>query len=55
MACIAALHDDPNVDVLLLAEEYPRRAGIERKIRISPRSINGRASAGQSPLRCSRH
>ncbi|MBX9759591.1 MAG: acetate--CoA ligase family protein [Beijerinckiaceae bacterium] len=33
IACIEALHDDPNVDVLLLAEELPRHAGIERKIR----------------------
>ena len=33
MACVRALHDDPNVDLLLLAEELPRAAGIERKVR----------------------
>ncbi|MFN3889895.1 MAG: acetate--CoA ligase family protein [Beijerinckiaceae bacterium] len=33
IACVEALHDDPAVDVLLLAEEYPRRAGIERKVK----------------------
>jgi acyl-CoA synthetase (NDP forming) len=33
MACVTALHDDPTVDVLLLAEELPRAAGIERKVR----------------------
>jgi acetyltransferase len=32
MACIQALHDDPNVDGLLIAEELPRAEGIERKI-----------------------
>ncbi|MDP2355019.1 MAG: acetate--CoA ligase family protein [Beijerinckiaceae bacterium] len=32
MACIQALHDDPNVDALLIAEELPRAQGIERKI-----------------------
>ncbi len=32
MGCVEALHDDPNVDLLLLAEELPRAAGIERKI-----------------------
>ena len=32
MACVRALHDDPNVDLLLLAEELPRAAGIERKV-----------------------
>jgi acyl-CoA synthetase (NDP forming) len=33
MGCIGALHDDPNVDLLLLAEEMPRAAGIERKVK----------------------
>ena len=33
MGCVRALHDDPNVDLLLLAEEMPREAGIERKVR----------------------
>lgn len=33
IACVEALHDDPGVDVLLLAEEYPRRPGIERKVK----------------------
>ncbi len=33
IACIDALHADPAVDVLLLAEELPRAPGIERKIR----------------------
>ncbi len=33
MACVRALHDDPNVDLLLMAEEIPRAAGVERKIR----------------------
>ena len=33
LGCVRALHDDPNVDVLLLAEEMPREAGIERKVR----------------------
>ncbi len=32
MGCVRALHDDPNVDLLLLAEELPREAGIERKV-----------------------
>jgi len=32
MGCIQALHDDPNVDVLMIAEELPRAKGIERKI-----------------------
>ncbi len=32
MSCIQALHDDPNVDALLIAEELPRAEGIERKI-----------------------
>jgi acetate---CoA ligase (ADP-forming) len=32
MACIQALHDDPCVDALLIAEELPRAEGIERKI-----------------------
>jgi acyl-CoA synthetase (NDP forming) len=32
MACIQALHDDPNVDALVIAEELPRAQGIERKI-----------------------
>lgn len=32
MACIQALHDDPCVDGLLIAEELPRAEGIERKI-----------------------
>ena len=33
MACAQALHDDPNVDLVLFAEELPRAAGIERKVR----------------------
>lgn len=33
MGCVRALHDDPGIDLLLLAEELPREAGIERKIR----------------------
>ena len=33
MAGVRALHDDPNVDLLLMAEEIPRAAGVERKIR----------------------
>ena len=33
MGCVRALHDDPTVDLLLLAEELPRQAGIERKVR----------------------
>ena len=33
MGCVRALHDDPNVDLLLAAEELPREAGIERKVR----------------------
>lgn len=32
MGCVKALHDDPNVDLLLLAEELPRAAGLERKV-----------------------
>ena len=32
MACVRALHDDANVDVLLTAEELPRMAGIDRKV-----------------------
>lgn len=32
MACVQALHDDPGVDALLIAEELPRAEGIERKI-----------------------
>ena len=32
MGCVRALHDDPNVDLLLVAEELPRAAGIERKV-----------------------
>ncbi len=33
MACVRALHDDANVDLLLMAEELPRAAGIERKVK----------------------
>jgi acetyltransferase len=33
MGCIRALHDDPAVDLLLVAEELPRQAGIERKVK----------------------
>ena len=33
MGCVKALHDDPNVDLLLLADELPREAGIDRKVR----------------------
>lgn len=33
MGCVQALHDDPNVDLLLLSEELPREAGIDRKVR----------------------
>lgn len=33
IGCVKALHDDPNVDLVLLAEELPRDAGIERKMR----------------------
>lgn len=33
MGCVQALHDDPGVDAVLLAEELPREAGIERKVR----------------------
>lgn len=32
MACIQALHDDPDVDALVIAEELPRAEGIDRKI-----------------------
>ena len=32
LGCVQALHDDPGVDVVLLAEELPRAAGIERKL-----------------------
>ncbi len=32
MACIQALHDDPDVDALAIAEELPREQGIERKM-----------------------
>jgi acetyltransferase len=32
LGCVRALHDDPGVDMVLLAEELPRAAGIERKI-----------------------
>ncbi len=32
IGCVRALHDDPNVDVLLVAEELPREAGILRKV-----------------------
>ena len=33
MACVRALHDDETVDLLLMAEELPRAAGIERKVK----------------------
>lgn len=33
MACVEALHDDPGVDAVLIAEELPRAEGIDRKIR----------------------
>jgi len=33
VGCIDALHDDPAVDVVLLAEELPRAPGIERKVK----------------------
>ena len=33
IACVEALHDDPAVDVVLLAEEMPRAPGIERKVK----------------------
>ena len=32
LGCVRALHDDPGVDMVLLAEELPRAAGIERKV-----------------------
>jgi acyl-CoA synthetase (NDP forming) len=32
LAGVRALHDDPNVDAVLVAEELPRAAGIDRKI-----------------------
>ncbi|MDB5642290.1 MAG: acetyl-CoA synthetase, partial [Hyphomicrobiales bacterium] len=32
IASIRALHDDPGVDAVLIAEELPRDAGIERKV-----------------------
>jgi len=32
LAGVRALHDDPNIDVVLVAEELPRAAGIDRKI-----------------------
>jgi acyl-CoA synthetase (NDP forming) len=32
LASVRALHDDPNIDVVLVAEELPRAAGIDRKI-----------------------
>jgi acetate---CoA ligase (ADP-forming) len=33
MVCVQALHNDPNVDLLLLADELPREAGVERRVR----------------------
>jgi acyl-CoA synthetase (NDP forming) len=33
MATVAAVHDDPSVDMVLIAEELPRAAGIERKLK----------------------
>jgi acyl-CoA synthetase (NDP forming) len=32
IACVKALHDDPEVDAVLIAEELPRDAGIDRKV-----------------------
>jgi acyl-CoA synthetase (NDP forming) len=33
LATIAAVHDDPAVDMVLIAEELPRAAGIDRKLK----------------------
>lgn len=33
IATIAAVHDDPSVDMVLVAEELPRAAGIDRKLK----------------------
>ncbi|HEY8578851.1 MAG TPA: acetate--CoA ligase family protein [Beijerinckiaceae bacterium] len=33
MACVQALHDDANIDAVLLAEELPRAPGVERKLK----------------------
>lgn len=52
IATIAAIHDDPSIDVVLVAEELPRAAGIDRKLKNFSALDAYIASTATKPIVC---
>lgn len=52
VATIAAVHDDPSVDMVLIAEELPRAAGIDRKLKNFSALDSYIASTAVKPIAC---
>jgi acetyltransferase len=52
VATVAAVHDDPSVDMVLLAEELPRAAGIDRKLKNFSALDDFIATTASKPIVC---
>jgi len=52
VATVAAVHDDPSVDMVLLAEELPRAAGIDRKLKNFSALDDFIATSASKPIVC---
>ncbi|MGE5538213.1 MAG: acetate--CoA ligase family protein [Gemmatimonas sp.] len=52
LATVTAVHDDPSVDMVLIAEELPRAAGIERKLKNFTALDDYIATTASKPIVC---
>lgn len=52
MGIVASVHDDPSVDMVLVAEELPRAAGIDRKLKNFSALDDYIAKSASKPIVC---